>query len=559
MWWGRVSFGMSGSGAASGSKGNSNTGAAYQVAIQGAATHALTGKPALSHWRWRHTPHAPFALDNVLHNFDQTVSFGATGVKCKAVRAGDLIHRVYCVVDLPGLTCTPLSLGSTPSTSFPNVMGEDYGDSTGPYVPSYEAVAGLTNPIGGNWCHWVNAAGFMVLKEVRVQIGPVRIDTLWADLLYCLEELTGQPGRRICDMAMKHETRVQLIAWSSVAQSLYVPLPFWFTTLSGSAIALSTLSGNNVEFFVDFQELSKMIVISHTNISPWNSATSAEVASGALAAAMLIEYVYLDDAERAVFQKHPLPPRRADGTQPPRPSGTPPYDQLIYYTQRKTDTASAGSTSIAINLAGFVNPIFELIWFARLSNNETAADWTNLSRCGPNQSGSSGYHATQHEHKPPFPINTQGKFDMAILDEVMGDHSAALDGVVDLVSAAGVYQIGSQVIMDADIITTVSLEINGAQRVPQDTIAKYFRQVEPMKAHSVTPQNYVYCYNFGLRPQKHNPDGSLNASRLTTATLTLGITQTAASNTLGEVKFHVYARTFNILTYRRGSAGLRFA
>jgi hypothetical protein len=550
---------MSGSGAASGTKGSANTGAAYQVAIQGAATQALTGKPSLSFWRWRHVPHAPFALDNVLHNFDQAVSFGATGVRCKAVRAGDLIHRVYAVVDLPGLTITPLALGSTPAGGFPNVMGDDYGDSTGPYIPTYEAVAGLSNPIGGNWCHYVNCAGFRVLKEVRVQIGPVKIDTIWADLFYCLEELQGQPGRRLCDQVMKHETRVQLIAWSSKAQSLYVPLPFWFTTLSGSAIALSTLSGNNVEFFIDFEDLSKMIVLSHTNISPYNAATSAEIASSSLAAAMLIEYVYLDDPERAVFQKHPLPPRLADGSQPPRPAGTPPYDQLIYYTQRQTHTASAGSTSAAISLAGFVNPIFELIWFARLTNNETANDWTNLSRCGPNQSGSSGYHATQHEHKPAFPINTQGKFDMAILDEIMGDHSAELDAVVDLVSAAGVYQIGSKVILDADIITTVSLEINGAQRVPQNTIAKYFRQVQPGQAHSVTPQNYVYCYNFGLKPEKHNPDGALNASRLTTATLTLGITTTEAGNTLGEVKFHVYGRTHNILTYRRGSAGLRFA
>lgn len=549
----------SGSGAVSGTKGAAQTGAAYQVAIQGAATQALTGKPSLSYWRWRHVPHAPFALDNVLHNFDQAVSFGATGVRCKAVRAGDLIHRIHAVVELPGLTTTKLALGATPNGGWPNLMGEDYGDSAGPYIPSYEAAAGIAAPIGGCYVHWVDCAGFRLLKETRVQIGPVKIDTLWADLLYCIEELQGQPGRRICDQAMKHETRVQLIAWSSQAQSLYIPLPFWFTTLSGSAIALSTLSGNNVEFFIDFEDLSKMIVLSHTNVSPYNAATSAEIASSALSAAMLIEYVYLDDAERAVFQKHPLPPRRADGTQPGRPQGTPPYDQLIYYTQRATATASAGSTSIAISLAGFVNPVFEFMFFGRLTSNETANQWTNLSRCGPNQAGASGYHATQHEHKPAFPINTQGKFDLAILDEIMGAHSAGLEATVDLVSATGIYQIGSKVILDADIITNVSLEINGAQRVPQATIAKFFRQVEPEKAHSVTPQNYVYCYNFGLKPEKHNPDGALNASRLTTATLTLGITLTAAGNTLGEVKFHVYGRTHNILTYRRGSAGLRFA
>ena len=107
-----------GYGATSGTKGAASTGAAYQVAIQGAATHALTGKPALSHWRWRHIPHAPFALDNVLHNFDSgAVSFGATGLRVKVARAGDLIFRCYGVLELPALTATEFIFGRSGTVS----------------------------------------------------------------------------------------------------------------------------------------------------------------------------------------------------------------------------------------------------------------------------------------------------------------------------------------------------------------------------------------------------------------------------------------------------------
>jgi hypothetical protein len=540
----------SGFGATSGTIGAASTGAHLQVILEGAAQFPLTGRPSISYWRWRHAAHSNFAIDMVAQNFDR-VQFGATAASCQLLRAGDLVFRCYCVIDLPALTCSKLSVSV--SSGWANVMGTDTGSETGPYVPSYEAAAGVVNPIGGFFCHWVNSAGFRCLKAVRVQVGSLPIDTLWSDLLYAIEELHGHPGRRLCDQVMKHETREQLIAWSSVAQSLYVPLPFWFTTLSGSALALATLPGNNVIFSVDFETLSNMIIVSHTNITALKGGTSDVVASSDLAAMMLVEYVYLDDAERDVFRHHPV---GSDGT---RPDGAPNYDQLVHVTQRKEATSTAGSTEHVINLNQFANPIFELIWLGRLVSNETANDWDNYSRCGPSQGGASGYHETQHEKLPRFPINTQGTFSMAVLDEEVGDHQTVLDNQIDLIDSDGIYQIGSKVVLDADIIKNVSLEVNGSHRWPQQTISKYFRQVQPLQAHSCTPKSYIYCYAFSLSPQRHNPSGAMNATRLSTMTLTFQLNTTSAGVALGAVHFYVYARTYNVLQYRAGSAGLRFA
>jgi hypothetical protein len=307
--------------ATSGSIGAANGGAAIQVVARGSATYALSGRPAVTHWRWRHKTHTNFALDQVMQNFGSTVQFGATAASAQLQRAGDLAYRQYIVFDLPALTTTVLGITATSAAGFPYVMGVDTGAATGPYVPSYEAAAGIVNPLGGYFCHYVNAVGFRLLKQVRVQIGSLVIDKVSADYLYALEELQGKAGRCLQDMIGKQETREQLIAWSSVAQSLYVPLPFFYTTLSGSALALATLSGNNVTVSVDFEALSKLIIVSHSNVTAYKGTSGAEVANTDLAATILTEYVYLDTAERDIFSNKP---RRADGT---RPAGPPNYDQ----------------------------------------------------------------------------------------------------------------------------------------------------------------------------------------------------------------------------------------
>ena len=84
--------------------------------------------------------------------------------------------------------------------------------------------------------------------------------------------------------------------------------------------------------------------------------------------------------------------------------GPPSYDQLMWYNQYKTLSAT-GSDDVTIDLQSFVNPVFELLFAARLKANLDANDWTNFSRCGPSQSGATGFAGT-HEHKPPLAGNT---------------------------------------------------------------------------------------------------------------------------------------------------------
>lgn len=544
---------MSGAASASGS-GGSNTGAAYQAVLQGSALSALVGSPSVSFWRYRHNPHSNFALDNVTVNLTQA-QFGAKGVRTTVPRAGDLMHRVYCILDIPALS--PVD-GSGTTHSFPQVMGTTLDAQTGPYIPSYEVAAGVSTPLGGGWVAWTQSVGYRIIEKATVRIGSADIDDITSLCMYVLDELHGKAGRRTDVLVGRMDTLAQRIAWSSKAHSLYVPLPFWFTQLSGSAISLATLSGNNVEIAIDFAAFNKCVQCSHTDVSPADAATSAVPADSSLKAALLIEYVYLSAEERQIFTSSaPANVQFSTGSQA---GGPPSYDQLMWYNQYKTLSAT-GSDDVTIDLQSFVNPVFELLFAARLKANLDANDWTNFSRCGPSQSGATGFAGT-HEHKPPLAGNTDGNFSIAVLDEEVGSHNAVT--AVDLISAAGFFQLGSQVVIDADVISRVSLQTNGAARFAPRTLSKYFRSVQMVQHHSSLPRgdaggDFIYAYSFSLSPETPwAPSGALNTSRLSSMALTFQINQTDASVALGSVQYDVIGRTMNVLQYRSGSAGRRF-
>jgi hypothetical protein len=105
---------------------------------------------------------------------------------------------------------------------------------------------------------------------------------------------------------------------------------------------------------------------------------------------------------------------------------------------------------------------------------------------------------------------------------------------------------------------TCSLEVNGSHRWPTATKAKYFRTVQPYQHHSSIPRNFIYMYAFGLHPESASPSGALNITRLSSMTLSLSFTQARTSIALGGLTVFAWVRAYNVLRYRKGSAGLQY-
>ncbi len=103
---------------------------------------------------------------------------------------------------------------------------------------------------------------------------------------------------------------------------------------------------------------------------------------------------------------------------------------------------------------------------------------------------------------------------------------------------------------------TAKLTLNGNERFSQRD-GKYFNLVQPFQHHENVPNNTgINVYSFALKPEEHQPSGTLNMSRIDSATLDLsyGATITSETHTTS-----VYAVNYNVLRILSGMGGIAYS
>ena len=98
------------------------------------------------------------------------------------------------------------------------------------------------------------------------------------------------------------------------------------------------------------------------------------------------------------------------------------------------------------------------------------------------------------------------------------------------------------------------LMLNGNDRFAERN-AVYFTHVQPYQHHTNIPteNSYINVYSFALKPEEHQPSGTLNMSRIDTAQLKLS----SFAQSEGAVK--IYAHSYNVLRILSGMGGLAYS
>jgi hypothetical protein len=105
--------------------------------------------------------------------------------------------------------------------------------------------------------------------------------------------------------------------------------------------------------------------------------------------------------------------------------------------------------------------------------------------------------------------------------------------------------------ISSNLITTAKLQLNGNDRFAERD-GKYFSLVQPYQHHNNIPVNQgINVYSFALKPEEHQPSGTLNMSRIDTAQLQV------KSSKPGEL--FVYAVNYNVLRILSGMGGLAYS
>lgn len=160
-----------------------------------------------------------------------------------------------------------------------------------------------------------------------------------------------------------------------------------------------------------------------------------------------------------------------------------------------SNTISANSSSSIIDFY-FNHPVKELIWVYQPTDVSLSNDWGNFS-------------------------NTLAD------DTVIQTRAAPLD--------------------------KCQIKLNGQDRF-ESRGSEYFRLVQPYQRHTTSPDDYVYMYSFGINPEKAQPSGSCNFSKIDSSLL---LVDYKSGILAGQIR--IYAINYNILKIKNGMAGLMYS
>ena len=96
-------------------------------------------------------------MESIMLNFIGTINFGRK-INCTISKSGDLIHKMYLIVDLPEIDCETSEV---------------------------------------NKFRWVNWLGHVLIKSVSIEIGGQKIDEHYGEWLHIWNELSQKKEKKL--------------------------------------------------------------------------------------------------------------------------------------------------------------------------------------------------------------------------------------------------------------------------------------------------------------------------------------------------------------------------
>jgi len=349
---------------------------------------------------------------------------------------------------------------------------------------------------------YVNYVGLRLLKSVSIEIGGQQIDKHYADWLYIWNELSLPVGKRSAWEFM-------VGADSDVTKGgaiLYIPLEFWFCRNIGLALPLIALQYHEVKIKIEFENMNNCLYKLDTSV-PKKTITPASVKT--LSNVNLwVDYIFLDTDERRKFAQLT-------------------HEYLIEQLQfTGEESVSSSAPKVKLN---FNHPCKELVWFLANSDNNTN-NWFNYT---------------------------------TIKNSVdAGDNSVEI--LKSRLTYNGLTGNNVELLYPSNPITSAKLLLNGNDRFATRD-GMYFNIVQPYQHHENIPNNAgINVYSFALKPEEHQPSGTLNMSRIDTAILQLGVFNASGftpvkSYESSKSTLYVYATNYNVLRILSGMGGLAYS
>jgi hypothetical protein len=476
-------------------------GGLLQLVAYGAQDVYLTGNPQITFFKVVYRRHTNFAMESIEQSFNGNPSLGSR-VSVLITRNGDLINRVY-------------------------------------FKATLEA---KTNPVA-----LVPYAGLRLLKNVELEIGGQRIDKHYSEWLYIWNELSMPAGKKdgylnmVCGNVLNAATELDNAAGNT--KDIYVPLEFWFCRNVGLALPLIALQYHEVKVNIEFASQAEMIDKTETNFTKQQIDEDEPSGNNTLDGTLdlvqpqlWVDYIFLDTDERRRFAQLS-------------------HEYLIeqlQFTGSEKISKSASVDSLRSVRLNFNHPCKELIWVIK-PDPET---FTIASSASPiTITGTTTNVATFFRKDTTASVPYWNNFtDNSFNEYVSGTTENTVEVAQGLETPA---QKKSSVFASRNPCQKAKLQLNGNDRFSERE-GSYFSIVQPYQHHENTPvvnasatASGINVYSFALKPEEHQPSGTLNMSRIDSAHLQI------SSKVDGIIS--VYAVNYNVLRILSGMGGLAYS
>jgi len=350
---------------------------------------------------------------------------------------------------------------------------------------------------------YVNYLGLRLINNIIIEIGGQQIDKHYSDWLYIWNELSLPLGKQY---GYDNMVGADCDLTSSKKSTLYIPLEFWFCRNIGLALPLIALQYHEVKVKLQFETLANCL--------------SAGTTAPALGATNLwVDYIFLDTDERRRFAQVK-------------------HEYLIEQLQFSGDESLSSKSTTRVKL-NFNHPCKELIWVAKKAEVEYWYNYTNSN--------------TWNMPDPKLTLDDKGLLSSSNFGN-FGTLSATnhAAGVIPSLSATNPFN-------------SCLLQLNGNDRFASRA-GNYFSLVQPYQHHSSISLNKgINVYSFALKPEDHQPSGSLNMSRIDTAVLSLEVKnkyysyEGSAYVEKDYTGVKIFAVNYNVLRILSGMGGLAYS
>jgi hypothetical protein len=364
---------------------------------------------------------------------------------------------------------------------------------------------------------YVNYVGLRLIKSVLIEIGGQQIDKHYSDWLYIWNELSLPRGKRYGYDTMVGADK-DITSFNDT--TLYIPLEFWFCRNVGLALPLIALQYHEVKIKIDFDtKLNCAFDLVDTNATADAVATTGNVPD-ITDMSLWVDYIFLDTDERRRFAQLS-------------------HEYLIEQLQFTGSETLNNNTTNRIKL-NFNHPCKELVWVAKPKFDKKAS-W---------------YNYTDKDHVDLTKEGVAAGLPSSSSNYITNFTASNYMFGYDFLNANGTPLTNASTPF-ADAI----LQLNGNDRFSVRDGA-YFSYVQPYQHHTNIPSNPgISVYSFALKPEDHQPSGTLNMSRIDTATLMV-TTKNVVKYTTGSTTFdgiNIYAVNYNVLRILSGMGGLAYS